>query len=159
MRPVHLGPGSIDRRKGHVALGAGVAVDLREFETQATYALANHDERSGVDAAVRALTVYAPVLPGHRLSMASAVAAAAQNRAVALLDVVMAAPTLPASPWLLETALRVDRYDDARLVEVETGKIVHAHGVNGSTTGFLAFNGGITGDAVKTSDSFRETGI
>lgn len=35
---------------------------------------------------------------------------------------------------------------DARLVEVETGKIVHAHGVNGSTTGFLDLEKAIAAD-------------
>ena len=115
-----LGAGSVVRRKGHIALGARVEVDLVEFDTQATRALANHDEPIGVEAAVSALGLYAPVLPGDPLAAASAVAVAAQNRAATLLEIVMAAPSeaRPASPWLLDVALRVDRFDDGRLLEV-----------------------------------------
>lgn len=35
---------------------------------------------------------------------------------------------------------------DARLVEVETGKIVHAHGVNGAATGFLELEKDLAAD-------------
>lgn len=117
-----LGAGSVIRRKGHIALGARVEVDLVEFETRATRALANHDEPIGVEAAIGALGLYAPVLPGDPLASASAIAVAAQNRAATLLDLVMEAPVgaRPAGPWLLEAALRVDRFDDARLLEVAT---------------------------------------
>ena len=115
-----LGTANVIRRNGQVALAPAVTVDLREFETLSITAHARHDDETGVQAAISALNLYAPVLPGDELEAVATAALAAQNRAAGLVDLVMAAPLAdrPGSAWLLATALRVDPYDDDRLIAI-----------------------------------------
>lgn len=115
-----LGADSVVRRGSSVGLGPDVIVDLRAFEAHASVALARHDTPQGVTEAVSALDLYAPVLPGTRLAEVAAAATAAQSRAASLLDLVVGAEpsARPPSPWLLSTALRVDRFDDTRLLAI-----------------------------------------
>ena len=115
-----LGTANVIRRNGQVALAPAVAVDLREFETHSITAHARHDDETGVQAAISALNLYAAVLPGDELEAVATAALAAQSRAAGLVDLVMAAPPgdRPGSAWLLAAALRVDPYDDDRLIAI-----------------------------------------